>query len=273
MNYELESCNDDALAGRQIRFADAGEESRVHGHRFGHPGGRHRGQHDHVQRIDHAEHDRVGPDADRLVRCEFDKLGLVLYQGYRELRDNNPVFSDLIANGYGMRTATLVRNGSARHVDPLYVSANYFTALGAAPLHGRTFLPEEELAGAEPVAVLSYRTWQRLGAEPEMVGQYVRINGALCRIIGVTQKTFTGAAVVVPDLWLPLGTYGRVFKCFFERGEGRSDEVWHYPPLALCTDNGAMIAMAAALRLHSGLADLSHGGAFDVRPRWPLGDH
>jgi len=172
-------------------------------------------------------------EPDRLVRCEFDKLGLVLYQGYRELRDNNPVFSDLIANGYGMRTATLVRNGSARHVDPLYVSANYFTALGAAPLHGRTFLPEEELAGAEPVAVLSYRTWQRLGAEPEMVGQYVRINGALCRIIGVTQKTFTGAAVVVPDLWLPLGTYGRVFKCFFERGEGRSDEVWHYPPLAL----------------------------------------
>jgi N6-L-threonylcarbamoyladenine synthase len=47
----------------------------------------------------------------------------------------------------------------------------------------------------------------------------------------------------------------------------------HYPPLALCTDNGAMIAMAAALRLQSGLADLSHGGAFDVRPRWPLGDH
>ena len=44
----------------------------------------------------------------------------------------------------------------------------------------------------------------------------------------------------------------------------------HYPPLALCTDNGAMIALAAALRLQHGLADLQHGGAFDVRPRWPL---
>ena len=172
-------------------------------------------------------------DPDRLVRCEFDKFGLVLYQSYVELRDNNPVFSDLVANGYIIRTATLVRNGMARHVDPLYVSANYFTALGAAPLYGRTFLPEEEIAGAEPVVVLSYRTWRRLGAEPEIVGQYVHINGALCRIIGVTQKTFTGAAVVAPDLWLPLGTYGRVFKCFVERGKGRSDEVWHYPPLAL----------------------------------------
>jgi N6-L-threonylcarbamoyladenine synthase len=44
----------------------------------------------------------------------------------------------------------------------------------------------------------------------------------------------------------------------------------HYPPLALCTDNGAMIALAAALRWQHGLADLRHDGAFDVRPRWPL---
>ena len=46
----------------------------------------------------------------------------------------------------------------------------------------------------------------------------------------------------------------------------------HYPPLALCTDNGAMIAMAAALRVHSGLADLRRDGAFDVKPRWPLAE-
>jgi N6-L-threonylcarbamoyladenine synthase len=46
----------------------------------------------------------------------------------------------------------------------------------------------------------------------------------------------------------------------------------HYPPLALCTDNGAMIALAAALRLQHGLAVLQHDGAFDVRPRWPLAD-
>jgi N6-L-threonylcarbamoyladenine synthase len=44
----------------------------------------------------------------------------------------------------------------------------------------------------------------------------------------------------------------------------------HYPPLSLCTDNGAMIALAAALRLERGLADTRDDGAFDVRPRWPL---
>ncbi|HLL18142.1 MAG TPA: tRNA (adenosine(37)-N6)-threonylcarbamoyltransferase complex transferase subunit TsaD, partial [Rubrivivax sp.] len=46
----------------------------------------------------------------------------------------------------------------------------------------------------------------------------------------------------------------------------------HYPPLALCTDNGAMIALAAALRVQHGLAPASTDGAFDVKPRWPLSE-
>lgn len=44
----------------------------------------------------------------------------------------------------------------------------------------------------------------------------------------------------------------------------------HYPELHLCTDNGAMIAMAAAMRLQSGREAASAHYAFDVKPRWPL---
>jgi N6-L-threonylcarbamoyladenine synthase len=44
----------------------------------------------------------------------------------------------------------------------------------------------------------------------------------------------------------------------------------HYPELHLCTDNGAMIAMAAAMRLQSGQQPTSTVYAFDVKPRWPL---
>jgi N6-L-threonylcarbamoyladenine synthase len=44
----------------------------------------------------------------------------------------------------------------------------------------------------------------------------------------------------------------------------------HYPELHLCTDNGAMIAMAAAMRLQSGQQEASTVYAFDVKPRWPL---
>ena len=44
----------------------------------------------------------------------------------------------------------------------------------------------------------------------------------------------------------------------------------HYPELHLCTDNGAMIAMAAAMRLQAGREQAEKTYAFDVKPRWPL---
>ena len=44
----------------------------------------------------------------------------------------------------------------------------------------------------------------------------------------------------------------------------------HYPELELCTDNGAMIALAAAMRLQSGLATGERASGFEVRPRWHL---
>ena len=44
----------------------------------------------------------------------------------------------------------------------------------------------------------------------------------------------------------------------------------HYPELEFCTDNGAMIAMAAGMRLQAGLETLQSGYTFDVKPRWGL---
>ena len=49
----------------------------------------------------------------------------------------------------------------------------------------------------------------------------------------------------------------------------------HYPELEFCTDNGAMIAMAAGMRLQAGLVDLHKlqgGYTFDVNPRWNLSE-
>ena len=46
----------------------------------------------------------------------------------------------------------------------------------------------------------------------------------------------------------------------------------HYPELRLCSDNGAMIALAAALRVHAGVEAARRDLAFDVRPRWALED-
>ncbi len=44
----------------------------------------------------------------------------------------------------------------------------------------------------------------------------------------------------------------------------------HYPELHLCTDNGAMIALAGAMRVQAAIESPSDSYAFDVKPRWPL---
>ena len=51
---------------------------------------------------------------------------------------------------------------------------------------------------------------------------------------------------------------------------GRNGIRVHYPELHLCTDNGAMIAMAGAMRLQAQMQTANEIYAFDVKPRWPL---
>jgi predicted permease len=170
---------------------------------------------------------------DRLVHCGIRNFGFVTYAMYADMRDDNPVFSDLIAHNYGSYRGTWVQGDMVRHMDLLYVSTNYFSALGVTPAYGRTFLPEEERYGAEPVVVLSYQFWQRQGADPRIVGQYVNINARPCRIVGVAPKGFTGTAAAGPDVWLPLGACGLVDHYDEERPTGRRQAIWDYPPVLL----------------------------------------
>ncbi len=170
---------------------------------------------------------------DQLVHCGIRNFGFFTYAMYINVRDDNPVFSDLIAHNYGSCRGTWVQGDVVKHMDLMYVSTNYFAALGAAPAYGRSFLSEEERYGAEPVVVLSYPTWQRQGADPKIVGQYVNINARPCRIVGVAPKGFTGTSAGGPDLWLPLGAFGRVDHYDEERPTGRRQAIWDYPPIVL----------------------------------------
>jgi N6-L-threonylcarbamoyladenine synthase len=68
-----------------------------------------------------------------------------------------------------------------------------------------------------------------------------------------------------------VGANLRLRQCL-DAGAARLGARVHYPPLSLCTDNGAMIALAAALRLQEGQGTLQVDGAFNVLPRWPLAE-
>jgi putative ABC transport system permease protein len=66
------------------------------------------------------------------------------------------------------------------------VTANFFTALGVEAASGRTFLPDEDRAGAGLVAALSDGYWRsRFGADPGVVGRTINLNGDNYTVIGV----------------------------------------------------------------------------------------
>ncbi len=57
-----------------------------------------------------------------------------------------------------------------------------------------------------------------------------------------------------------------------QREIGRRGGKVYFPELEYCSDNGAMIAFACAMRLRAGKTLPATGGAFAVRPRWPLAE-
>ena len=105
------------------------------------------------------------------------------------------------------------------------VSGNYFTVLGAQPMMGRLFLPNEgRTAGADAIIVLTYDTWKnRFAADPHIIGQLVKINGLPFTVVGVTQPKFMGAqwgtalSGFVPYTMLPRLNPGSN-ELFFNRG-------------------------------------------------------
>ena len=151
-------------------------------------------------------------DPEQLVYCgiQGDQFSWFRYPAYLELRDSGLAFRDVMGQANLPDTATLAYGNSARHVQTLYVSANYFSFLGVAPVRGRDFLPEEERPGSTPIAVLSHHLWQRLGADPQLVGQFLDINGISCQVVGIAPAGFTGVTLDGPDLWLPLGNFRAV---------------------------------------------------------------
>jgi len=88
------------------------------------------------------------------------------------------------------------------------VSDNYFSVLGATPLLGRTFLPDEvQNPGSTPVAVLSYHYWQQqLSEDPAILGKSISINSSPFRVIGVMRPGFLGIKPDIhpPDLYVPI---------------------------------------------------------------------
>ena len=73
------------------------------------------------------------------------------------------------------------------------MTANYFQIFGLPLALGRPFTTEEERLGADiRVAIISHSLWEQRGADPNMLGRTVRVNGEPFTVVGVAAKGFTG---------------------------------------------------------------------------------
>src|SRR2546425_12912103 len=71
------------------------------------------------------------------------------------------------------------------------VTANYFATLGVRLSRGREFLPDEDSRDAS-VVIVSDTFWRKRGADPELIGQTVRLNSHAFTVIGIAPRGFTG---------------------------------------------------------------------------------
>src|SRR5581483_9157188 len=100
-----------------------------------------------------------------------DNWSLFSYDKYKTFRDGTQGFVELAGFQSGHDLLGVRRAGSNQPAESQrteYVSGNYFSMFGIGPFAGRMLLPSDDQKGAEPAAVMSYRTWQqKYGMDPK----------------------------------------------------------------------------------------------------------
>jgi len=115
-------------------------------------------------------------------------------------------YSKTLAAVLALNSSKLAMSGEEKPVNAQFVTANFFSELGAVGRLGRMFDPGRDGApGAEPVVVLSQGFWERhCGADPLITGKTIRLNGKPATVIGVASSGFSGLSLDRPDLWTPI---------------------------------------------------------------------
>src|SRR5882724_730258 len=144
-------------------------------------------------------------DVDRLV-----SLGIVGpdnrdYGGYYpvdqflDLAERNTTFQGVIAST--ISDVVWTGSGDPQRLRGNHCTMNTFDIMGVAPLIGRTPAASDEAPGAEPVAVLGYKFWQRqFAGDTSVIGRKLHLNDKIRTVIGVMPPRFMwrGADVYLP---------------------------------------------------------------------------
>lgn len=153
------------------------------------------------------------PDADQLVRITselraraVEDTGVASQElfDYQELTD---VFSG-VAGLYPIN-ANVTGGEEPERVEMMLVSPNYFTVLGGRAQLGRVFGPDDNGPGIPEVTIVSDGYWRRrLGADPNVLGRTLMVDGDPFVLVGVMPPDFRHPGRTVQtevDMWSPAG--------------------------------------------------------------------
>jgi macrolide transport system ATP-binding/permease protein len=147
--------------------------------------------------------------------------GMFPYAAFELFRKNDSMFSSVFAyfhQSSWARRVNLTVQGQTDMASLEYVSGEFFSGLGVPPAAGRLTIPDDDRAGAPPVAVVSYALAQRrFGGAAKAPGQSILIDNALFTVTGVAPPGFFGVdPELAPDLYLPIHANPRLTAAVYE---------------------------------------------------------
>jgi predicted permease len=145
---------------------------------------------------------------------------------FEAIATHNRVFSHLLAFSDNTAASNVSLGNQAEAGEVLGVSGSYFDTLGVRADSGRLLHASDDTTSAQPVAVVSWRFWQRmLGGRPA-AGTVLVVNGAPVTVVGVAPRGFNGLQPEnVPDLYVPLHAYVEHYRRAFAY-DLRDARVW-----------------------------------------------
>jgi putative ABC transport system permease protein len=137
---------------------------------------------------------------------------------YVEFQRHNRAFEHITT--FDPNSVTLTGAGDAVRVQAAMVTSSFFPVLQVNPKIGRAISPEEEHPGNQQVVLLSDKLWRgRFGADPNILGKTITLEGSGHNVIGVMPAGF--AFPNDAELWLPLAVGGDPLNTYFRPAVGR----------------------------------------------------
>jgi predicted permease len=127
------------------------------------------------------------------------------YPLYRDFKEQVGGCSDVFAF-YNLLDLTVVGPAGASTTGAMMVSGDFFKGYGAQALIGRTLQPSDESSGAEPVAVITYRWWEKeYNLDPQVLGQIIMVNQQSFTIVGVMPRSYCGPEIGdMANIYVPM---------------------------------------------------------------------